>query len=77
MTLEKITVNGKPRYILQEVTKGRSFGTVVYFDNLASAAIVLRYLKGANMPQADQATALRLILEWDGREDIAKEPAAK
>ena len=56
------------RYYLLEMAKGEKFGALASFDTLGKAAIVMRYLKGANMPQTDQEKALQYIFEWDALE---------
>ena len=60
--------NERKRYYLLEVAKGEKFGAIANFDTFSKAAIVLRYLKGANMPQTDQEKALQYIFEWDEKE---------
>lgn len=76
MILHTVRENHKARYCIQEMDKGRDYGEIAYYDCLEQAAIVLRYLKGGNMPKEDQQTALRYIFEWDARETM-KEDAAE
>ena len=72
MFLHKTTADGMLRYSIIDTmnSEGKLTGkprTVAYFDTLENAAMVLRYLKGANMPFDDQNTALSLMAGWDIR----------
>lgn len=75
MVLEKKTINNKSRYIIQERCNSGKLCSIAYYESLEQAALVMRYLKGASMQPADQAEALRLIFEWDVRENLKTEEA--
>ena len=49
---------GKRRHI-------RYFIGEMYFDTLEEAALVTRYLNGANMPEADQEKAKKCMWRFD------------
>ena len=73
MFLYKSSPDGKVRYSIRDTMNedGRITGkprTIAWFDTLEDAAMVFRYLKGANMPMEDQNIALNLIQKWDSRE---------
>lgn len=73
MFLYKSNPEGKVRYSIRDTMNenGRMTGkprTIAWFDTLEDAAMVFRYLKGANMPMEDQNIALNLIQKWDSRE---------
>lgn len=61
MAFEARTVGaGKRRHI-------RYFIGEMYFDTLEAAALVTRYLNGANMPEADQEQAKEYMRQFDQR----------
>lgn len=73
MYIYKSTPDGKVRYSIRDTMndEGRSTGKpriIAWFDTLEDAAMVFRYLRGANMPMDDQNIALNLIQKWDSRE---------
>lgn len=76
MIIEPVKEKGKSRYNIIEIDRGKNVGLIANYDSLEQAAMVMRYLKGAYMPNGDQKAALRLIFQWDVRQHM-KESAEK
>ena len=64
MTLKKFYKNSKRQYYI--IADGDN--DIVRFDDLKTAAIVLRYLQGAELSEYERITALAALTETSSRE---------
>ena len=67
MIISTVQLDGKPRYYIQEPTGGATPNTLCFFDSLATAGIVMRYLKGSTMRTSDQEIALQAMQDYDAK----------
>lgn len=61
MNISTMPLNGGTRYFIMN-DEGRN---IAYFDSLAKAGLVMRYLQGANMPPDDCAHAIDIMGIFD------------
>ena len=57
---KEVGKGASPRYFLKE-----GEGTVAFFDDLETAGIVCRFLKGSHLDKPDYIRAMDAIREWD------------
>ena len=63
--------HNKRRYFIEDENRK----SVAYFDDLDTAAIVLRYLKGARLQAWEIEAAHRAMISFDARAEIEEAPA--
>ena len=67
MTIRPVYIkHGKTRYYIQN--DGRERQDIAYFDDLTTAATVLRYLRGANLRNSEYQIALDALRNFDSPE---------
>ena len=64
MTIRTIPIKGGTRYFIEDHYQR---ATICYFDDLETAGLVLRYLKGSVMRSGDQERALQAMRDYDTR----------